>query len=179
MDFSRLSDQQVAQMILVDEGATPGDAALALLNDPEAVGRLEDKIAAKRAALAQTVVDAERQAFEASPEGRRRAALAHAAQADERARLVAAARTMLEAEGYGDVSDLSDERVLHHAGIERQASLMSLTEKDAAHVELAERVAGGHIRDDETLIREAEAVGADPRSIVRHATGLLGGGETE
>lgn len=179
MDYSTLSASQLAVMVLVDSGQTKEEAAFAVLNDPDLAARLAPQIEAKRDALAQTVADAQREAFEASPEGRRRAALAAAAQVEERAKLVSAARTMLERDGYGDLSDFSDEQVLHYAGIERQPALMSLAEKDAAHVELAQKVADGHIRDDETLIREAEAVGADPRSIVTHARGLLGGGETE
>jgi hypothetical protein len=175
----KFTDAQLKLMVLVDRGAaaSPEEAALQLVNNSEAVGPAE--IEAKRAQLAQRVADAEREAFEASPEGRRRAALAAASEAEERAKLVSAARTLLETEGHGDVSDLSDERVLHYAGIERQPALMSLAEKDVAHVELAQRVADGLIRYDETLIREAEAVGADPRSIVKHAHGLLGGGESE
>jgi hypothetical protein len=174
MDFSKLSASQLAVAVLVDSGQTKEEAALAVLNDPDITGRLASQIEAKRDALTQEVTDAERAAFDASPEGRRRAALRLAAEADERAKLVASARTLLESEGYGNVSDLTDERVLHAAGIERRGELMSRAERDTAHVSLAERVAAGHIRDDTTLIAEAEAVGADPRSIAAYARSLTG-----
>lgn len=171
MDFSRLSASQLAVMVLVDSGQTKEQAALAVVNDPEMVGRLSDKIEAKRGALVREVADAERAAFDSSPEGRRKAALAAAAEAEERTRLVASARTLLESEGFGDVADLTEAQVLHYSGIERRPELMGRAERDEAHVRLAQRVADGHIRDDETLIAEAEAVGADPRSIARHAHG--------
>jgi hypothetical protein len=178
----RYSDNQIAQMVLVDSGSTPGDAALTLINDPEMVGRLGDQIAAKRVQLEREIADVERTAFESSPEGRRRAALQAEQAAEDRKRLAASARTLLSSEGHGDTSELTDEEALHLAGIDRQAAMMSKAERDAAAEQLAQRVADGAITDDSTLFAEAESIGVDPRSVVSYAREFLGanvGGDSD
>jgi hypothetical protein len=75
-----------------------------------------------------------------NPEGRREAARAAAEAAEARRRDVADARVLLVSEGrYSEdqVADFTNVEVLHQAGIEVRADLMSRREKDEAAIELA------------------------------------------
>jgi hypothetical protein len=171
----RFFDAQIALMVLVDRGASREEAAMALVNNPEAVGPAQ--VEAKRASLEAQEREIRERAFAESPEGRRRAALAAAAEAEQRSQLAASARTLLASEGWGEAAaELSDDEALHHSGIDKKTALLTRAERDAAAEALAQRVARAQV-DEATLYAEAKAVGADPRSIVSYARNFLGGGE--
>jgi hypothetical protein len=173
----KFSDAQLALMVLVDRGSSPEEAAMTLVNNSEAVGPAQ--IEAKRAALEAQEREAREQAIAESPEGRRRAALTAATEAEERSRLAGSARTLLASEGWGEAAaELSDDEALHHSGIDKKTALLTRAERDAAAEALAQKVARGQV-DEATLYAEAQAVGSDPRSIVSYARNFLGGGEAE
>jgi hypothetical protein len=126
-------------MLMIDAGSSRSEALEALAFSPEMIERLAPAIRAKREEIAEQLVEAGRLADAVSPEGRAAAAGAALQEAAERAELVEGAKALLANEQGVDVEGLSDERILHAAGIQRQTSLMSLAELDAEHEALAGR----------------------------------------
>jgi regulator of protease activity HflC (stomatin/prohibitin superfamily) len=171
----KFSDQQIAQMILVDAGASPGEAALSLLNDPEMVGRMADKIAARRAGFETQQREARERAIAESPEGRKKAAVAALEAEREHAQVVEGAKALLRAQGV-DPEGFTERELLTATGVEkRHHTEMGMNEWDR---EVDQFASIAHRLPEAERVEEAARLGVNLGTLARYQE-HFGGGESE
>jgi len=166
-----LTNQQLALIVLQDAGHTREEAALALVNDPEMIGRLGPQIEEKRTALEAQAEQAAQEAFAKTPEGRKQAALQAAQEAEEREKVVSSARVLYAQEFGLSAEGLSDEEVLHATGIERDPARMGAVERDAAVEDFARSLP--RMGADERL-QTARDLGVEVSTVEGYARDFLG-----
>jgi hypothetical protein len=162
---------EVKLICLVDQGMSR-EAALEVIAFGGGVENMQGAIAAKRRELEAREREAIQAAYDASPEGRAKAARAALKARAETEELVEGGRELLRQQGL-DPAGLTPDEVLHLAGIRRMPELFSQAERDEATEALART---WHTLDAATRAMKASELGFSSEAMDRYAEVLAEAG---